>query len=76
VKIHQDATFYVASLQPGQELTHTLGVGRRAFLYVIDGALSVNGQMLSRNDQARVTDELQLDILAAQPSELILIDLP
>lgn len=76
VKVYQDATFYVSSLRPGQELTHALGAGRRAFLYVIDGALSVNNESLNRNDQARIIGEAQLHLAATQPSEIILIDLP
>lgn len=76
VKVHQDVTFYVSSLRSGQELTHALGESRRAFLYVIEGELSVNGQQLRQNDQARITAQAQLQIVAAQPSELILIDLP
>ena len=64
VKVHQDVTFYVSSLRLGQELTHALGQDRRAFLYLIDGELSVNGQQLRHQDQARITDEAQLQILA------------
>ncbi len=76
VKVHQDVTFYVSSLRPAQELSHTLSAGRRAFLYVIDGELSVNGEQLRRHDQARITNEGQLHLTATQPSEIILIDLP
>lgn len=76
VKIYQDATFYVSSLQPGQQVAHRLGEGRRAFLYLIEGELSVNGRQLKQSDQARISGETHLQIVATEPSEMILIDLP
>lgn len=76
LKIHQDATFYVARLNAGERVEHRLAAGRRAFLYVIEGALEINGERLATGDQARSTAVEQLKLAAAQTSELILIDLP
>ncbi len=76
VKVHQDVTFYVSTVRPGDQLSHELKVGRRAFLYVIDGEISVNEQKLTSGDQARVTGEANLSMAASRDSELILIDLP
>jgi len=76
LKIHQDATFYVARLNAGESVTHKLAAGRRAFLYVIEGALDVNGEQLATGDQARLTAVEQIELTAAQASEIILIDLP
>jgi quercetin 2,3-dioxygenase len=76
LKIHQDATFYVARLNAGESVAHKLAAGRRAFLYVIEGALEVNGEQLATGDQARIRAVEQLNLTAAQASEIILIDLP
>jgi quercetin 2,3-dioxygenase len=76
LKIHQDATFYVARLNAGEDATHDLKAGRRAFLYVIEGALEVNGEKLETGDQARIVAGEQLKLTATQTSEIILIDLP
>jgi len=76
VKIHQDATFYVSRLRPGDRVAHELKPGRRAFLYVIEGEVTLNEERLSEGDQARVTDVAELDIVGARESEVILIDLP
>jgi redox-sensitive bicupin YhaK (pirin superfamily) len=76
VKIHQDATFYVSRLRTGDRVAHELKPGRRAFFYVIDGDVTLNGESLSAGDQARVTDVAELDIVGARESEVILIDLP
>jgi len=76
LKIHQDATFYVARLNAGESVAHKLATSRRAFLYVIEGALEANGEQLATGDQARITAVEQLKLTAAQTSEIILIDLP
>jgi redox-sensitive bicupin YhaK (pirin superfamily) len=76
VKIHQDVTFYVSRLREGDRVTHELKPGRRAFLYVIGGEITLNEERLSAGDQARVTDVTKLEIAGARESEVILIDLP
>ncbi len=76
VKIHQDATFYVSRLGAGDRISHELTPGRRAFLYVIDGGISVNGESLNAGDQARITDASKIEIAGMSESEIILIDLP
>jgi redox-sensitive bicupin YhaK (pirin superfamily) len=76
VRVHQDVTFYVARLQAGDTLAHPLGAQRRAFLYVIDGSLTSNGEPFQTGDQARVVNEQPLTLEATADSEIILIDLP
>lgn len=76
VKVHQDVTFYVARLQPGAAVTHSLTAQRRAFLYVIEGAVNINGEPFQTGDQARITGEANLTLEATTDSEIILIDLP
>jgi len=76
VKIHQDVTFYVSRLRAGDSVAHELKPERRAFLYVIDGEVTLNGEKLSAGDQARVTDVRKLEIAGTRASEIILIDLP
>jgi quercetin 2,3-dioxygenase len=76
LKIHQDVTFYVSRLNAGEQVAHMLKPGRRAFLYVIEGSLTLSGETLKTGDQARITELEQLVIAATQDSEIILIDLP
>ncbi len=76
VKVHQDATVYVATVRQGDEIKHRLGDGRRAYLFVIAGELQLNGQRLERGDQARITDVTELDITSPAAAEIYLIDLP
>lgn len=74
--IHQDATLYLSDLDPGQSLSHALAPGRRAYLFVSQGAVEVKGHTLGPGDAALVEGERALDLKSAEPSELLLIDLP
>lgn len=76
VKVHQDVTFYVARLNAGDTIAHPLAAQRRAFLYVIEGALKLNGEPFNTGDQARLVNEQSLTLEATTDSEIILIDLP
>ena len=77
VRIHQDATFYLSSLSTEEKAQHELRAGRRAYVFVVDGQLALNGkQELQSGDVAKVTDEERLTFAAQKPAELLLIDLP
>ena len=73
--IDQDATIYVSALKTGQKVTHEAR-GTHAYLFVIDGSITLNGKQLAKGDQARVADEKTLEIAADSDAELILLDLP
>ncbi len=76
VKVHQDVAFYVSHLREGDRVAHELKPGRRAFLYVIEGEVTLNGENLSAGDQARITEVRNLELTSSKMCELILIDLP
>ncbi len=75
VTIHQNARVYAARLQDG-EVTHTLGSGRRAWLQVARGAVTLNGLPLAAGDGAAVEQETVLRLAGNGGSELLLFDLP
>ena len=81
VQIHQNATIYTSLLTPGQSVTHKLGQGRRAYIFVINGILKLNAETLAAGDQARVSSERELRLSAAlelgsAPADFLLLDLP
>jgi redox-sensitive bicupin YhaK (pirin superfamily) len=76
MRIHQNAYFYVSSLAAGAKVSHAFVPGRKAYLFVIDGAVNSGGQPLAAKDAARIVNESAIEIRADKPSELILIDLP
>jgi len=73
--IHQDVKLYDARLSPGQDVTHSLGEGRHAWLQVVRGSVSVNGTRLHEGDGAAVSEERLLHINADADAELLLFDL-
>ena len=76
VKVHQDASVHVARLGQEVEVVHPLGLGRGAYVYVIDGAVRIAEAALGTGDAAKITDEERVSIIAEQPGELILVDVP
>jgi quercetin 2,3-dioxygenase len=80
VQIHQDATIYTSLLPPGHSTTHQLAKGRRAYIFMIQGNLDVNGNVLGPGDQGRVTDETGLRLTSVAggkaAADFLLLDLP
>ena len=76
VKVHQDASVWVASLEARAELSHPIGEGRGTYAYLIDGEATFDTEDVSTGDAAKVTEQPELRIRARGPSELILVDVP
>ncbi|RLA38028.1 MAG: quercetin 2,3-dioxygenase [Gammaproteobacteria bacterium] len=73
---HQDALLYGTLLVSGQAVEHALELGRRAYVHVARGAVSVNGQALSGGDGARIEELDQVRIEGRDAAEVLLFDLP
>jgi redox-sensitive bicupin YhaK (pirin superfamily) len=76
VAIHQDARLYAARLDGTQNATHTLAPGRRAWVHVARGALTLNGLPLAAGDGARLEQESRLQLDNGRAAEVLLFDLP
>lgn len=74
--IHQNVYFFVSSLSEGALVERKLDLSRKAFLFVIDGKIELNGNVMKTRDAARIENEKNLSIEAIIPTELLLIDLP
>ncbi len=74
VRVHQDAHIFVSRLSAGASANHDLSAGRGAYLYVIDGDVAVNGERMSTGSAAQVRDEPSIGMEAAEPTELIMVD--
>lgn len=73
--IHQDADIFLATLASGAEVPYEIPANRHAWLQVLRGSVSLNGQQLGQSDGALVSGERQLNIVAAEPGEVMLFDL-
>jgi len=76
VKVHQDASVYVARLPAGAEVVHPIGDRRGAYVYDIDGLAWFDSEQVATGDAAKVRDQSELTIRARQTTELILVDVP
>jgi redox-sensitive bicupin YhaK (pirin superfamily) len=74
--VHQDASMYVARLEPGVSVSHTFDAGRLGYFYLISGGATVNGERLTTGDAAKVLGVGQFTVEAAETSELLLVDTP
>ena len=75
IEIHQDARLYLARPSAGTPLNHALGDGRRAWLQLIGGEVSLNGTPLGAGDAAAISAERQLEISAERDAEFLLFDM-
>ncbi len=76
VLIHQDAFLYAAILEGGEAVSHDLQSGRTAYVHVIRGAITVNGQALEGGDALKIGSASQVTLANAQDAEVLLFDLP
>jgi redox-sensitive bicupin YhaK (pirin superfamily) len=76
LSIHQNVLFYISSLDSGKKIEHSLKLGRKAYLFVIDGKISMNGKIMETQDAAKIENVDTISIEAERTTELILIDLP
>jgi len=73
--IRQDARLYLASLLPGETVSHHIEPGRAAWLQVVRGSVNLAGQTLAAGDGVAVVDEDAVTVDAATPSEVLLFNL-
>ncbi|MDY0220687.1 MAG: pirin family protein [Desulfobacterium sp.] len=76
VSFNTDATIYRCWLDAGKEVTHGATAGRRVFIYLSVGLISINDETLNARDQVRIDLEEHLVLKAEHPSDFILIDVP
>jgi len=76
LQIDQDARFFVAELDSGAAVTHTFETGRRGWLHVAKGSVTLNGDTLGPGDGAGLEDAGEIRIEGVEPAKLVLFDLP
>lgn len=70
----QDARVLVSRLTAGHGGSHTVAEGRGAYVYVIDGTVELGEDKVGTGDAAKVHGPETLDIVAADDTELIVVD--
>jgi redox-sensitive bicupin YhaK (pirin superfamily) len=75
VRLVQDAEIWAARLDADVEAIHTLAQGRKAWLQVAKGEVTLGEDTLKAGDAAAITDQTQITIRSKAPSEVLLFDL-
>jgi hypothetical protein len=75
VTIHQDACLYVATLDGADRVVHKLEPGRRAYVHLARGRLTVNGQPLESGDALKATHADEIALEKGESAEVLLFDL-
>ena len=76
LSIHQDTSVYLATLQSGTQLDYHLENNRHAWLQVLRGNITVNGEELTASDGVALSEIETLQLTATSGSEVMLFDLP
>ncbi|MBD0852046.1 pirin family protein [Maribacter arenosus] len=77
VWIHQDAWFHMGDFDPGHKTTYTLKKkGNGVYVFVLEGELEVNGQLVQKRDGYGLWDVDQLDIKTNRASKVLLMEVP
>ena len=75
VTLHQDADIYAGLFDGEESAVHKLEPGRRAYVHVARGAISVNGQALGAGDALKLKDVAEVNLTNGNGAEVILFDL-
>jgi redox-sensitive bicupin YhaK (pirin superfamily) len=75
VRIHQDACLYAALLDTADRVVHGIAAGRRAYVHVARGSVTVCGQPLEAGDALKATDVQEIAFQNAVGAEVLLFDL-
>src|SRR5882762_9439976 len=75
VTIHQDAHLYAGLLDGSDRAVQKLQPGRRAYVHVARGRLTVNGQPLEAGDALKATDTAEIVLQQGEGAEVLLFDL-
>jgi quercetin 2,3-dioxygenase len=75
VTIHSDASIYAALIDGAEQAALPLPAGRRAYVHVARGALTVNGEALAAGDAAMIVDAETVTLEQGRDAEVLLFDL-
>jgi redox-sensitive bicupin YhaK (pirin superfamily) len=74
--IHQDARVYAGLFDGDERATLTVQPGRRIYVHVARGTLTVNDTALGAGDALKVTDAAAVTLREGREAEVLVFDLP
>ena len=76
VLIHQNARVHAGLFSAGEQATLQVATGRRVYVHVARGKVTVNDVQLSAGDALRLTDATSVTLREGQDAEVLVFDLP
>jgi len=76
VTIHQDARIHAGLFDGDERAGLAIAPGRRSYVHVARGAVTVNGHALRAGDAVKLVGEPALEIAGGQDAEVLVFDLP
>src|ERR1700761_9244485 len=75
--INQDATFSMGDFEAGQSITYDIKTpGNGVYIFIIEGAIKINNQLLNKRDAIGVYDTSSLIIETEALTRLLIMDIP
>ncbi len=75
VSMHADAAMYAGLFDAGESAELALDAARKAYVHLVRGRLTVNGQALQAGDALRVQGESRLTLSDGEDAEVLVFDL-
>lgn len=75
VRLHADARLYAGLFDGAEAITVSLDPARKAYVHVVSGQVSVDGQVLRAGDALMLADERRMHIGQGHDAEVLLFDL-
>ena len=75
VKIHADAKIYAGLFNGDESATLTIASGRRAYIHVVRGSVTVNDCALNAGDALKLTEVADIKIAQGDQAEVLVFDL-
>ncbi len=75
VTIHQDARLYAGLFDAAERISYPFPAGRRAYVHVARGRLTVNGQRLGAGDALK-SETGPIELSGGERAEVLVFDLP
>lgn len=75
VTLHADAKMYAGLFDAGESAALDLAAGRKTYVHLVTGQLSVNGQILRTGDAAMLEGESRLHLEGCDFAEVLVFDL-
>ena len=75
VTIHADARMYAGLFNGAATASLSLAPGRKAYVHVVKGAITANGQRLGGGDALALADEAEVTLADAADAEVLVFDL-